>query len=1516
MKFSSWLPNWIWLTGRCGSALIRRSVNRRSGAARRLAAPAPMPVETFEPRVVLAGDPLNDPSFVSIPTQTLLSGSPLMLPIDGSDPNGDNLTYTVTVSGNTAGLSATLQPRHGALKISVSSYGDILIDTFDDLAPRVTERIKRLASEGFYDGLTFHRVINNFVIQGGDPEGDGTGGSTLGDFDDQFHVDLQHNRTGLISMAKSLDDTNDSQFFITEGAQRHLDFNHSIFGLIVEGESVRDAISNALVNGSDKPLVDIVIQSVTVVEDNENAVLMLKSANGATGAADVTVRATDPNGHFYEQTFHVNVQADTINSNPFLEDIPLIRTTSGTPISFNVQALDVDPNPVGQSITYLSQSTLAANNLSVPYTANSNRLTYTVGFNTGVVNVAPNASFSGIEFITVATGITTIAIDYQVTPIEVVSTATDLAISASDDVRHDAADDDISDTFQVRLTSGGLLEVSINGKVAQLATLASVQTLIINGSTDTDTLTVDFSNGNPIPAGGIEFNGDTQAVNGKDQLIVKGASGNTLGYTLTDTHDGSLQANGVTLITFTGLEAIRDDLVSVNRTIQYAEAGGNAVLTVDPAFTNKIKLAFGTDLIFSMTAPSAALTVNGEDGTDSLEVDFTHGSPIPLGGVIFQAGTQPQGGRDTLTISGGTANSALHSVTNGSNGFVSINGATLIGYTGLESLEDELTVNSRGFQFPDAADAVTLSDDGIDANGRSKLTYGTREFFFANSMEIPATETADAVPGSLTINGGRGDDSLSAVGLDSTFPADANLFLQGEQGNDAIDTSSASRAFLMFGGDGNDAITGNSSDESIPIDAGNDTIVGNGGTDRIVAENLRGIVTLNDTLLNGLGLDSISGIEQAHLIGGAAVKIDASTFTGVVTLMGSSAGDSLVGTGGADVISGGNGNDTILAGDGNDTISGGVGKDSIDGGLGIDVLAEATNGSVTVTANQVQGGSPLGTDNFASIEAIQLTGGTGANKFDTKQFTGPVTLLGGDGNDTLLAGGGDDSLSGQRGNDVLSGGAGADSLDGADGVDLLTEAANADWILTDSTLSGLSNDTLNSFEGASLIGGSGDNTIDATAFTGNTTLDGGTGADTILGGTGVNSLLGNSGDDSLVGNTGNDVLDGGIGNDVLIGNVGNDTLLGAAGSDSLDGGLDNDSLNGGAGDGDSLVGGAGNDTLNGGAGVGDRLTESADVSLITLTAKTLSGIGADIVLGIEIAVLSGGDGNNTINAGTFAGSTILNGGAGNDSLSGGAGASTIDGGTGNDTLAGGKANDVLTGGDDDDRIIQTGNGSITAVINATGTQLVGDSVFGTDTYSGIEGIQLTGGSAANRFDLALFTGSVTLVGSTGNDILIGTDQNDSLDGGVGNDSVLGNDGHDTLRGENGNDTLKGGLGNDLLSGDAGNDTLNGGDGNDTLDGGFGNDALSGWLGNDQLLGGAGLDSLVGGDGNDTLLGGADKDSLIGGLGADSVDGEAGDDSATGGAGDSSLVQIDDTMVGAVSEINNALTIIGAWIDAV
>lgn len=112
--------------------------------------------------------------------------------------------------------------------------GDIKIELFEDKAPITTKNFIDLAEKGFYDGLTFHRVIRGFMIQGGDPKGDGTGGPEH-TIKDEFHPDLKHDAAGILSMANSGPNTGGSQFFITEGPQPHLDNKHSIFGKVIEG---------------------------------------------------------------------------------------------------------------------------------------------------------------------------------------------------------------------------------------------------------------------------------------------------------------------------------------------------------------------------------------------------------------------------------------------------------------------------------------------------------------------------------------------------------------------------------------------------------------------------------------------------------------------------------------------------------------------------------------------------------------------------------------------------------------------------------------------------------------------------------------------------------------------------------------------------------------------------------------------------------------------------------------------------------------------------------------------------------------------------------------------------------------------------------------------------------------------------------------------------------------------------------------------------------------------------------
>ena len=119
--------------------------------------------------------------------------------------------------------------------------GNIELELYPQQAPKTVNNFVFLASEGFYDGVTFHRVIANFMIQGGDPTGTGRGGPGYR-FEDEFAGNALRHETGVISMANAGPNTNGSQFFITHGPQPHLDGRHTVFGKVIEGQDVVDAI--------------------------------------------------------------------------------------------------------------------------------------------------------------------------------------------------------------------------------------------------------------------------------------------------------------------------------------------------------------------------------------------------------------------------------------------------------------------------------------------------------------------------------------------------------------------------------------------------------------------------------------------------------------------------------------------------------------------------------------------------------------------------------------------------------------------------------------------------------------------------------------------------------------------------------------------------------------------------------------------------------------------------------------------------------------------------------------------------------------------------------------------------------------------------------------------------------------------------------------------------------------------------------------------------------------------------
>lgn len=315
------------------------------------------------------------PIVFEIEDQELTIGAPLLLPLNGFDVQGDDLVFLVSSSNpdmdSTSGVTSTTFFDNRSARFDINGYGEMIFELFEQRAPLAAQRVidlansTRFVTEGegddateveipFYQDILFHRVINDFVIQAGDPNGDGTGGSELGPFDDQFDVDLQHVVSGLLSMAKSQDDTNNSQFFVTEGASRHLDFNHTIFGLLTEGEAVRAAISDTEIGAGDVPTNPVTIASVEIFEDNENATLMLKATDGSV-AGDVltiTVMANDGQSTSQPVTFDVTLVADTFNGGTFLVDfeneieIPPSREDNPSTFEIDLDGVDVEGDPL------------------------------------------------------------------------------------------------------------------------------------------------------------------------------------------------------------------------------------------------------------------------------------------------------------------------------------------------------------------------------------------------------------------------------------------------------------------------------------------------------------------------------------------------------------------------------------------------------------------------------------------------------------------------------------------------------------------------------------------------------------------------------------------------------------------------------------------------------------------------------------------------------------------------------------------------------------------------------------------------------------------------------------------------------------------------------------------------------------------------------------------------------------------------------------------------------------------
>gem|GEM_PF-2921650 len=681
------------------------------------------------------------------------------------------------------------------------------------------------------------------------------------------------------------------------------------------------------------------------------------------------------------------------------------------------------------------------------------------------------------------------------------------------------------------------------------------------------------------------------------------------------------------------------------QTVDLPDGGGTYDLVGDGGeivLTNQS----GTELLRVFRSSIQSLTINGGDGDDVLRIDadtinlqsqfitFNGGAHGTNGDAIDLLSSLVWESHSVFLSDSSTQISAQRSVPEL---FTAFSVFTML--DGIESITDRLPSSFPSFNLDFAADqTVQIEDDGLANNGLIQISTSA----LPHPVIVALGIASESDPGFTNISFGSGNDDITiASSLIQPLGSDL-LFVNGGDGNDVITGSSADEQ--LYGGGGDDEINAGDGDDELSGGSGNDVLNGGLGEDKLIDSSegsAVATVVLTNASLTGIGTKTLSGIEAAQLSVGSAAsngsRIDASGFSGPVTLFGSEFNDVLIGGSGADVLHGGVGNDSLFGGGGNDTLggsngsdtlrggagadsldggpdndflygqggsrdvlSGGTGTNVVDGGEGLDTVKEEVDGRASLSPSRLvfsQGtglSAVAGLNLIASIEAGVLIGGDLTDDYITAiAFNGPVTLSGDFGDDTLVGSPFGDVLIGGFGNDELDGRVGNDSLSGGEGNDLLLGRTGNDQLT-----GGPGNDDLQGFAGNdNLSGGAGEDVLRGGAD--NDTLGGGDDNDSLLGGFGADLLNGGGGDDILNGGGGNDSLNGDSGNDGLSGFDGNDVVNGGIGRDTLFGGFGNDTLNGGD-DADLMRGGADIDQVHGDGGIdtvagGDGSSSSADV---------------------------------------------------------------------------------------------------------------------------------------------------------------------------------------------------------------------------------------------------------------------------------------------------------------------------------
>jgi cyclophilin family peptidyl-prolyl cis-trans isomerase len=418
----------------------------------------------------------------SVGAQDVPSGKSLLIPVSASD----DVPISYGVSSNTPGITATLLTGNTFLQLNVANYGSMTFELFNNFAPNTVAQITKLVNQGFYNGLTFWRVVNGFMAQGGgSPTGSGSypASGTLPEFNNEPNLDAIFSGSGQLAMANAGTNTNTEQFFVTDGPQRSLDYLYTLFGQLVSGSGVLTSILQAAVTNQSvgsstedsKPVTPIVITSAQIVQDTSDAVILITDPGkliGASSSANITLTATDSNGGSEPQTFTVTGVDDTANNDPpFITSLNLSPTTPlNTQIDLYVGGVDADGDPM-EILTSSSPTgvTLATDNNDVV--------------------VTPNSGFSGT-------------------------------------VQFEVAVSDSAHLSAIEQNGTGYIDVVSLTVQSQLPATISNGVLTVNGTGGADTMTIDLQNGQYLTS----VNGNTQTLSatGVTSVVVNGLAGNDI----------------------------------------------------------------------------------------------------------------------------------------------------------------------------------------------------------------------------------------------------------------------------------------------------------------------------------------------------------------------------------------------------------------------------------------------------------------------------------------------------------------------------------------------------------------------------------------------------------------------------------------------------------------------------------------------------------------------------------------------------------------------------------------------------------------------------------------------------------------------------------------------------------------------------------------------------------------------------------------------------------------------------